>query len=402
MIRARELFRSYRTNPRQTLADLREAFNRGRDGQPGGVRPQDFSIRDLASQFITDRQGEPIGLSALESFCRGEGLLEADGALTPSAFATITGQIVNVAVMDGYQLPEFVLSAAVPTIRGNATQARITGVSMPLEDDKDLVITPGQEYPAVGMGDEYVKTPETSKRGLIIRATKETILQDAGGQILDQARRVGETIGLKKEKALVDYVIGATASCVIEKRIGDASEQTLNLFYATGESTRYVNSQVNALADWSDIDAAENLFLGITMPGSNEVPVLTQRDVLTPPQLRSTAARVLNATETRSGTGNIVVASNPLGGMGLRQMTSALVYSRLVASGVAAGTAAATWFYGDLARAFRYYENWGLTVEQDSSGALSFTHDVMAQYKASEKGTPVVLEPRLWSKQTPS
>lgn len=402
MIHAQQLFRAYRTDPRRTVEDIREAFQRGRRGEAGGLAPQDFSLRDLASQFIVDTHGEPIGLTNLEHFCRGEGLMEADGALTPSAFATITGQIVNVAVMEGYELPEFVLSGAVRTIKGNAEQARLTGVSVPGDDDKDLEITPGQEYPAVGLYEEYVKTPTTVKRGAIVRVTKETILQDAGDQVLDQARQVGELIGLKKEKKLIDYVIGATSSCVIEKRVGDSAEQTLDLFYATGESTRYVNEQVNALADWTDIDAAENLFLGITMPGTGESPMLNQRFLLAPPQLRSTASRVLNATETRSGTSNVVVASNPISGLGLRLMASSLVYNRLVASGVEAATAKQTWFYGDLARAFRYYENWPLTVEQERTGALSFTHDVLAQFKASEKGTPVVLEPRVWSKQTPS
>ena len=401
MIHANQLLRSYRTDAPRTLADLHEALSRGREGKPGGVRPADFSFRDLAAAFIVDDHGESIGLANLERLCRGQ-LLEASGALTPSMFATITGQIVNVAFMEGYTLPEFVLSSAVPTISGNATQARITGVSLPLKENKVLEINPGQEYPAVGMYEEYVKTPETVKRGAILPITKECILQDAGSQILDQARGVGELIGKEKELALTDTVIGAVASCVTEKRKGDAAEVAANLFYASGDGGRWINKQVNAFADWTDVDVAEELFLGITMPGTGEVPSLTQRTLLTPPQLRSSVSRVISATETRSGATNVVVAGNPVGSLGIRTLSSAWVYSRLVASGVAAATAAATWFYGDLARAFRYYQNWGLTPEEDRSGTMAFTHDIIVQFKASEKGTPVVVEPRLWSQQTPS
>lgn len=398
MIRANQLRMAYLADPRTTLTDLSEALDRGRAGRPGGLRPDDFSIRDLAAALITDRGGEPIGLGGLEALCRGR-LLEADGALTTSAFAAVTGQVLNAAVREGYALPEFILSQMIPAIDGRAREARITGVSLPLAEGKALTVAEGEEYPAVGMYDEYVKTPATTKRGAVVRITKEAVLQDETGQILEQARRVGELIGLQKEIALTDYVIGAVANCVIEKRVGDSAETTSNLYLTSG---RWINQQTNPLTDWTDIDAAEDLFLGITMPGSGTPPILTGRVVLTPPQLRSVAARTLSATETRSGSSNVVVAANPLSGLGLRHIASSLIYSRLVAAGAAAATAAGTWFYGDLTSAFRYYRNWDLQVEEDRSGALAFSHDVLAQFKASERGTPVVIEPRLFSKQTPS
>lgn len=399
MVRAAELLKMYRADPRQTLADLREALDRGRRGVPGGKRPDEFSLRDLAAECIVDGHGEPIGLRALESLCRSEQLIEADAALNTSLFTTITRQILNAAVLEGYQLPSFVLSAAVPAVPGKSRQARFVGVSLPLKEDKTLEVHEGEEYPSVGMYEEYVKAPLTVKRGAILPITKETILADETGQIVDQARRIGELIGLQKEIALTDYVIGAVAGCVTEKRVGDAAEQTSDLFLTTG---RWVNEQTNALADWTDIDAAENLLAAITMPGTEQPVMLIERTVLIPTQLRTTAARILNATETRSGTGNVTVAANPISLLNIRPLDSPLVYSRLVAAGTSASVAAGTWFYGDLRRAFRYYENWPLSVEEDRTRDASFTHDVIVRFKASERGTPVVVEPRYWSKQNPS
>lgn len=84
MIKAKELVQQYRSNPAVTLSDLKEALRRGRRGEPGGVRPEDFSLRDLAAHAICDRQsGEPIGLSLLEQWCTGR-LVEAEGTLTTS------------------------------------------------------------------------------------------------------------------------------------------------------------------------------------------------------------------------------------------------------------------------------------------------------------------------------
>ena len=252
MIRANQLRMAYLADPRTTLTDLSEALDRGRAGKPGGLRPDDFSIRDLAAALITDRGGEPIGLGGLEALCRGR-LLEADGALTTSAFAAVTGQVLNAAVREGYALPEFILSQTIPAIDGRAREARITGVSLPLAEGRALEVAEGEEYPAVGMYDEYVKTPATTKRGAVVRITKEAVLQDETGQILEQARRVGELIGLQKEIALTDFVIGAVANCVIEKRVGDSAETTSNLYLTSG---RWINQQTNPLTDWTDIDAA--------------------------------------------------------------------------------------------------------------------------------------------------
>mgnify|MGYP000455522872 CR=1 FL=1 len=399
-VKAQELFRAFRSNPQQTLADLKESFHRARTGQPGGIRPDDFSLRDLAAWFITDTSGTPIGLSGVEQLCSMH-LVEAEGAVNTSMFTAITGQIVNAAVLEGYQLPEFVLSRTIPAIDGRARQARITAVTVPLAEGKSLTVAEGQEYPAVSLYEEYARTPETVKRGAILRITKEAVLQDETGQILDQARRIGERIGLEKEISLTDYVVGAVANCVVEKRAGETSEGTYDLFYSTSGS-RYVNQQVNPLVDWTDIDDAERLFLGITMPGTKQPPILTQRYVLVPSQLRSTANRIINATETRSGSSNVVVAANPLGDLGIKLLVSPLVFTRLVAAGVPANTAAGVWLYGDLPRAVRYYRNWDIQVEEERSGILGFTNDVLAAFKASERGTPVIVEPRLWSRQMPS
>lgn len=399
MVKAAELMRSYRADARQTTQDIREALTRGREDKPGGIRPDDFSLRDLAAECIVDDHGEPIGIRALESLCRSEQLVESDAALNTSIFATITRQVLDAAVMDGYQLPSFVLSSAIPTITGNVRQARIVGVSLPLQEDKTLEVHEGEEFPSVGMYEEYVKTPVTTKRGAMVPITKETVLADETGQIVDQARRVGELIGLQKELALTDYVIGAVSNAVIEKRVGDSAEVTSDVFLSSG---RWVNEQTNALADWTDIDAAEDLLAAIKMPGTGQPVMLIDRNVLIPNQLRSTAGRILNATETRSGSGNVVVASNPISSLNIQPITSTLVYTRLVNSGVADATAAGTWFYGDLRRAFRYYQNWPLTVEEDRVREATFTHDIIVRFKASERGTPVVTEPRYWSKQNPS
>ncbi|MBQ6827616.1 MAG: hypothetical protein IJO46_06335, partial [Thermoguttaceae bacterium] len=53
------------------------------------------------------------------------------------------------------------------------------------------------------------------------------------------------------------------------------------------------------------------------------------------------------------------------------------------------------WFYGDFKKAFAYMENWPITVSVSSAGSeADFSQDVVARFKASERGTPAVLNPR--------
>lgn len=397
MIRAKEIYKSWRADPRQTLADLREAFDRRRENKPGGLAPQDFSLRDLAEWLICDSSGEPVGSEGVRALAEGR-LLES-GAASTSAFAAITQRVVNAAVLEGFQMPDMVLSRLIPVVPGKTSTARLVAMTWPLAENKDLVVGEGQEKPTVGIYAEYVRTLPAEKKAALVPITREAILADDTGGVLSAARQVGEFIALQKERRIVQFLCGLVSNCVIEKRQTDSSEATSDLFLTSG---RWVNSQVNALADWTDIDDAEHLLLGNTVPGTGQPPMLVARHMLVPPQLRTAAFRILNATETRTGTSNIVAAANPLAPLGITLAASPLVYTEQKNAGVADATAKGTWFYGDLARACRYYQLWPLEVVEDNNPGSRVTHDILVQFSASENGVPVITEPRVWCRNLPA
>ena len=404
MIRASEVFKHFRSDPRGCLADLREALDRGLAGKPGGLKPEEFSLTDLAAHFIV-ADGEPIGYEGLRLWASSGRFLEA-APVSASAFAAITQRIVNAAVLEGYQLPDTVLSRSVPTISGKTRDARIVNFTVPLAEGKTLTYEEGQDKPTVGLYAEYVKTLPVRKKGLVIPITREAVLADDTGGVLDAARRAGQVISMEKEALLTQFVCGLVANCVIEKRKSDAAEVTSNLFLTTG---RWVNQQTNAMADWTDFDDAENRILGNTLPGTERPPMLMQRFVLVPPQLRSTVLRIINATEVRSSSvsipdfpPNVVASANPLAGLGIQPIVSPLVYSEQVAAGVGTSVAAGTWFYGDLSQAVRYYELWPLEVVEVRDDRAAARADILVEFAAGECGVPVIVEPRVWTKNTPS
>ncbi len=80
--------------------------------------------------------------------------------------------------------------------------------------------------------------------------------------------------------------------------------------------------------------------------------------------------------------------------------TSAQLYAQLKTQlGLDSATAQGYWFYGDIAKAFAYMENWPITVVQaPAASEADFAQDIPFRFKASERGAAAVMEPRAWQR----
>jgi hypothetical protein len=168
-------------------------------------------------------------------------------------------------------------------------------------------------------------------------------------------------------------------------------------------ATPWINVKTaNALVDWTNVDAAEQLFADILDPNTGEPVLVSATHVLVMPAYRYAANRVFNAAEIRytaTGAATTTIAANPLSTY--RIVDSRLAYRRIIASGAAAVDAKKWWFIGDFRRAFAYMENWPITVTQSPAGSeADFTSDVVLRFKASERGAAAVINPRYVVKNT--
>ena len=100
------------------------------------------------------------------------------------------------------------LSRLVDTIPTRLDGERIPGIGR--ISDEVAEVRPGMPYPSLGFAEDYIDTPQTTKRGFIVPVTKEAIFFDRTHLILQRAAEVGEVLGLNKEKRLIDLLIGAT------------------------------------------------------------------------------------------------------------------------------------------------------------------------------------------------
>ena len=376
-IKYRELKRRYELDGAEaTVQHLREAL------EARHLSPEDFSLRELAEAIVGPdwvRQLDPRG---------GVTLLEAGDAVDMTAFSNITGQMVYAKIMESYAQEAFVLSRLVQTVPTRLDGERIPGVGR--VKDEAAEVQPGMPYPSLGLSEDFIDTPSTTKRGFIVPITKEAVFFDRTHLILQRAAEVGEILGLNKEKRLVDLVIGQTNTY---KWKGT----DYNTYYDSNDGGPWINSiAANELVDWTDVDAAEQLFADMLDPNTGE-PILIQADtVLVMPAYRRAAHRVFVASEIQygpDGSATTTVSPNLL--RNYRMVDSRLAYRRIVASGVSSADARKWWFLGDFRKAFAYMENWPITVTQaPANSEAEFSQDIVLRFKASERGAAAVMNPR--------
>lgn len=322
-------------------------------------------------------------------------VFEAAGAVSTASFQGISGQIVYSMVMEAYEQEEFVISKLIPTQKTEFSGEKIAGISR--IGDEASVVAEGDNYPLAGVSEDYIETPETVKRGLIVPITREAIFFDRTGVLPDRCSEVGLSLGQNKEKRAVD--------CLLDINVTTHRHKWRGTSYASFQaSTPWINLKTStALTDWSSINAAEQLFWNYTDPNTGEPIVIMPKHLIVSPELLHTAKQIIQATENRlqvggyATSGNLVtrVAPNTIDNYTI--VTSRYIKSRLDAASVAT----TTWYLSDITKVARYMENWPIEVTQAPPNSMDeFHRDIVTQHRVSERGAFVVVQPRAIEKNS--
>ena len=378
-IKYQELRRRYQLDgAEKTVAHLSEALT------TGDLKPDDFSIRDLAEGLIPDGHQWVRELDPRSG--RGLAVTEAFEGVDATAFLNISGQIVYSKILEAYNQEAFAVSKMVSTIPTRLDGEKLPGTASIADSNSE--VAPGMSYPNVGFGEDYIETPSTTKHGFIVPVTKEAIFFDRTHLVLSRAAEVGEVLALNKEKRILDTVLGIKNTY---KWMG----QSYNTYYSTANDPWLNAKSGNALADWNSVDKAENILANILDPNTKEPVLVEPNAVLVMPAKRHTAHRIFYASEYSNSSSDDYVMTAPNPFRHYKVVSSRLAHRRLIASGVTEATAGDYWFLGNFAKAFAYMENWPITVTHSASGSeADFNQDIIVRYKASERGTPAVLNPR--------
>lgn len=368
----------------------------------GQLKPDDFRLRPLFENFVEngreliDYYMSPGSRGREESLAR---LIESD-VVNTAAFANITGQIVYNRILQAYQSEDFVFSAMIPDVQTEFDGEKIAGIGQ-IGDKAELIDETG-EYPMAGVSEDWIRTPQTRKRGLVVPITKEAIFFDRTGLILQRCSEVGAFLGLNKEKRAIDCVIDENTTTHRYNRKDRGAVATYGDNSGNHDWDNLQSS--NALEDWTDVDNAEQLLYSILDPNTDEPIAITggMPKLICTRGLSATAMRIKSATEVVHVNPGYATSGTPIETRSPNPMANTfdVVTSRLLASRLATDT---DWFYGHPERAFAYMQNWPLTTAQAPvNSELEFQRDIVMRWKASERGQYATLDPRYMEKNTAS
>lgn len=349
----------------------------------GELKLDDLSLRDIAEATLG-----ADGVRSLQRTNEESAFVAVKESVAPvrlSAFTNITGQLVYQGVYEAYSAPEFIAGNYVTNETSREDNTRVPSIS---EIDADaLEVEEGGEFPNVKYGEDYIDIPKSKKRGLKIGITREMVFFDRTNQAIEMARSVGDVLGQNKEKRQWRVILGIDDTYV---RKGVARQT----YVASGDPR--VNQIATALTDWTSIDAAMQAFEAMSNDGTEDKgkrPItVTPKVMFTTAAKIATARHIMNATEVRITNGsNQTLGINPIST--IATATSPWIKRLLVNGGVDATAANGYWYIGDPKRAFRYRTLFPMQVLAAQHDKDQFERDVVAQYRADERGVAYVYAP---------
>lgn len=358
-----------------------------------GMKASDFGLRDLFEQLVANGH----------EMAQGEQLAESATSVTTADFALIAEQLAFSVVMEAYNLASLVGDQLCTTFPSKFQESElIPGIAV-TSDEYATTIPEGKPYPQVGLQPATIRLPAAAKRGGILPITREMIIRDNTGLLLQRAQTVGTGFGINKEKRIIDTFTGADASYVRKEEARATYETSV-----AGTFMGFTNENDHPFVDLSDIREMDETFSQISEPDINEPLATEPTSIICGRDLAWQVRNAVHATEVREG--DITAAATPqtmhVGNripFNLEIIRSEHLTRRLMARTGAGGIAAATradailyWWFGNPKAAFLYKEIWAMTTEQAPiNNEAQYHSDVWFQIKVSEKGVACVREPRV-------
>ncbi len=398
MYRARELRKMLDSAKRDTRVDDALEYVAGELTnvlESGDVKPSEFSLRDLFVELMPGGQERANNWERAAK--RGQQVTEGALAVDTADFSRITGQIVFSAVQDSYKLATGISDQLATTFPSQFQDSELVPGIAATADQYEDEIPAGHPYPLVGMAARDIRLPRAEKRGGIIPITREAIIADRTGLLLQEAATVGKGMGVNKEKRIIRTFIGAVPSYEFKG--------TARATYANAGG--FNNLATEILTDFTDIRILSELFYAMSDPSINEPLDVAPTTIVCGNNLAWQARSIIRNVKVREGD---ITAAPAIQGenegnripFDLTIIHNEYLIRELILNttlgGLTSGNrglANAHWFFGNPMAAFVYKEIWALTTEEaPMNNEEQFTSDVWHRVKVSEKGVPGIREPR--------
>lgn len=385
------------------------------------ISPNEFSIRDLCYEFLGGQTVGGLGNPKTADATTRE-LREALGPTTASAFQDINafnqtiGGLVEVRILQGYNLPEFIGDEMMEEMPTKVNGGKLIGLpNLTLPDGPTAEST---EFPDVRMQERWVIAPSNVKYAQKTSLTREAVVYDLSGELLSTAETMGMSLRYVKEYWQAGVVQGRD---IVAGTPGFLKGRTCNTFIYKGQPTdtpnatyqtaagagasakyNYVNALTNQLTDWTSFQTVQQK-LNLMREFETNYPIMTKFDeIIVSPNKEYNARAVVHATQVLPATGvlsgqsnfpsNIALTANPIPTLRIRY--SNIWNKQLVDSGLSQPNADIYWYGGWFKRAFVFRKVWDFGIVQANPLTTEMLQsDIVNAWYASWYGVPMVRDP---------
>lgn len=330
-------------------------------------------------------------------------VLREAGEVRSSAFSTINTSIAIAGVMEGYQSAEKNFHQELEVEFTDKLDGGIRAlVGRPQKVD-DMEVEEGKPYIKQQFSGHTLNDPATKKVSLAIELTREALIQDQTGQMLERLRSVGEDIARYKEESALS-LLAATSN--FHQYTFDGT--SFGTYGQSSDGLPWVNElPAVALQDFTDLNDAKSLFSSMTDPSNGDLLSIRPSHLVVPPALEETANAILTTTGIKRTYGaNESESEPPRVVKGVKLIVSPRLRKVIADVEGTPSNADGQWFYGDIRKAFGMLQAYPFNVNEpfaleqaSEQNSLMFLNDLVAIYKATWIGRAKVKDPRyiMWA-----
>lgn len=400
MIKEQEIRRSVELRGvEETVKDIEKALTEGQ------IKPHECSLRGLFSSLVVDTStGKPCGNSVLEQmrFNPRQPLQEnLANYVSMGNFSHIIGQIFFNAILESYRLADFNIAPRFNVVPSNiiSQSERFAGISN--LGDASRAIGEAQEIPMASLNEDFLNTQIQLKKGLRVPITREALLSDRTGEVLNHCRAVGEAIGIAREVEAVTTLVNNAGSA------GAEAYNWRGTAYAAYQSSNsalpfYKNLVAsNGLVDHLSINSAYIVLAQIQDPFTKQpLPDVGTYDLICTPENRFVAEKIAHSLQFRGNSSQSNFATNVSEGspvVPFNVVVSKYLYKYLKDNSLPTST----WFFGDTKKSLAFIRSLDITVEEALPGAgIAFTHDIISQFRVLKYESSAWWNPRYMAQCT--
>lgn len=338
----------------------------------------DFNFAQMAQELIPD----------FESM-RTASAQDVVNTIMSSHFPTLSGTVINREILKSYQSNMEGLDALVS--EGQASRTTMEQLAGFTDSEGPEMRLEGMPYEETLFGEKSVQV-YMADFGRMISITREALFNDRTGQLLDQARKIGDKAGIHRAKMIAQTLEVAPRTAFKEPTGGSrafvykGTAVQVADFYAATHATLdgRVNKNLitsNGLADYRNIQAAMKAFGAYKDYNGDEIVVKPDTLIIHPDnevlawQIVNTASFAAVGT---AGSITPVHVSNPYGPGGLAKFN--IVSSRYLATPT-------TWYLGKPKDQMIWLWVYKPATESlTASAEKAFTNNIVVQYKFSYHG----------------